>query len=69
MNILGITETILRDQVAFFTQIKDREGVDEKIKGLAISAVVFLAIYAIVLGAGHGFYRQSSQWSNCRCCS
>ena len=55
MNVLGITETILRDQVQFFTQIREGEGIDEKIKGLAISSAVFLAIYGIVLGAGDSF--------------
>lgn len=55
MNYLGITETILRDRNEFFEQIRDSIEIDEKIKGLALSTAVFLAIYGIVLGAGHSF--------------
>lgn len=55
MNYLGITETVLRDREQFFNQIRNAEQIDEKIKALSISAIIFLSVYGIVLGAGDSF--------------
>lgn len=54
MKYLGITESILRDRVKFFDEIRNNIGIDEKIRSLSISSLLFLAIYGIVLGSGKG---------------
>jgi hypothetical protein len=49
-NILTIVPSLLRDPQAFFESIQRGERVGSKALGLAVSSVLFLAIYGFVTG-------------------
>ena len=49
-NILTIVPRFLRDPQAFFESIQRGERVGFKVLGLAVSSVLFLAIYGFVTG-------------------
>lgn len=53
MDNFTVIERILRDRVAFFTEI--REGVDlwGKCRAMLVSCMTFFAIYGAVMGASH----------------
>ena len=53
MQLLSITEFILRNRQEFFNQIRENIEIEQKIKALSVSSFLFLAIYGLVLGAGH----------------
>jgi hypothetical protein len=50
---LTIIETILRNRRKFFTEIRQRIDVPQKIRAMFLSCFVFLAIYGAVMGASH----------------
>lgn len=53
MQLLSITEFILRNRQEFFNQIRENIEIEQKIKALSVSSFLFLAIYGLVLGASH----------------
>jgi hypothetical protein len=50
---LTIIETILRNRIFFFGEIRGEKKLGEKLLDMLISCVVFLAIYGAVMGASH----------------
>jgi hypothetical protein len=52
-NILTIVPSLLRDPQAFFESIQRGERIRSKVLGLAVSSVLFLAIYGFVTGFSH----------------
>jgi hypothetical protein len=52
MHHLSITEFILRNRQEFFQQVRLGVNLEDKIKALSLSSLLFLGIYGIVLGAG-----------------
>ena len=50
---LTIIETILRNRIFFFGEIRGEKNLGEKLLDMLISCVVFLAIYGGVMGASH----------------
>jgi hypothetical protein len=53
MYHLTIVETILRDRLAFFREIRDGEGIREKIVSLLFTSFFLLATYGAVMGSAH----------------
>lgn len=49
----AVVETILRNRHHFFEEIRENKQVGEKIQGMLIASLVFLAIYGAVLGSTH----------------
>lgn len=50
---LTVIETILRNRVFFFSEIRGEKKLGEKLLDMLVSCVVFLAIYGGVMGASH----------------
>jgi hypothetical protein len=53
MKNLSIIETILRDRQRFFADIREREGLAQKIRAMLITSIIFLALYGAVMGSTH----------------
>jgi hypothetical protein len=53
MEHLTIIETILRSRRKFFTEIRQHIDVMPKIRAMFVSSFIFLAVYGLVMGAGH----------------
>jgi hypothetical protein len=53
MNNLTIVETILRNRGEFFSEIRDGTQIRQKIRAMLISCFVSMAVYGVVMGAGH----------------
>ena len=47
---LGIIETILRNRVIFFGEIRDGVELPQKLRAMLISSLVFLALYGAIMG-------------------
>lgn len=54
MHHLLIVETILRDRLTFFREIREGEGIRQKIASLLFASYFLLATYGAVMGASHG---------------
>jgi hypothetical protein len=50
---LAVIETILRNRYHFFAEIRDGIGLNEKMRAMLLSSVLFLALYGAVLGSTH----------------
>jgi hypothetical protein len=50
---LGVIETILRNRLYFFHEIRDGIELSRKLRAMLISSVTFLAIYGAVMGSTH----------------
>jgi hypothetical protein len=59
-NILTIVPSFLRDPTAFFESIQRGENIRHKVLALAVSSVVFLAIYGFVTGFSHSLLQALS---------
>jgi len=53
MRDLAVIETILRNRYHFFAEIRDGIGLNEKMRAMLISSILFLALYGAVLGSTH----------------
>ena len=60
MQNLTIIETILRDRRRFFTQIREGDGLAEKMRAMLISSVAFFALYGAVMGSSHSLWQALS---------
>ena len=60
MKGLSIIETVLRDRTTFFTEIRDGQGLGEKMRALLISSVAFFALYGAVMGSSHSLWQAMS---------
>jgi hypothetical protein len=50
---LGIIETILRNRLYFFTEIRDGVELQKKLRAMLISSLIFLALYGAIMGSTH----------------
>lgn len=53
MTTLSISDTILRNRIFFFGEIRGSKALGAKIIDMMISCFIFLAIYGAVMGAAH----------------
>mgnify|MGYP000614638099 CR=1 FL=1 len=60
MKNLAIIETILRDRRKFFVEIREGNGLAEKMRAMLISSIVFFALYGAVMGSSHSFWQALS---------
>jgi len=60
MKDLAIIETILRNRHHFFAEIRDGIGLNEKMRAMLISSILFLALYGAVLGSTHSLWQALS---------
>lgn len=60
MRDLGVVETILRNRVLFFQEIRDGIGIGEKMRAMLISSLVFMALYGAVMGSTHSLWQALS---------
>ncbi len=60
MPSLTIIETILRDRPQFFGEIRQGQGLREKVKALLITSIIFLALYGTVMGSPHSLWQALS---------
>ena len=60
MHHLSIVETILRDRMEFFREIKNGEGIQEKIISMLVASFFFLATFGAVIGASDGLLQALS---------
>jgi hypothetical protein len=60
METFTIVETILRSRQKFFSEIRKGIGLETKIRGMLIASYVFLAIFGLVMGAGHSVYQAAA---------
>lgn len=57
---LAVIETILRNRYHFFQEIRDGIGLNDKMRAMLISSVLFLALYGAVLGSTHSLWQTLS---------
>ena len=57
---LLIIESILRDRTGFFGEISSGVRLQEKMRAMLISSIVFLALYGAVLGSTHSLWQALS---------
>ena len=60
MKDLSVIETILRNRHHFFFEIRDGLGLNEKLRAMLISSILFLALYGAVLGSTHSLWQTLS---------
>ena len=60
MSSLTIIEAILRDRLLFFSEIRQGKGLNEKMRAMFISSIVFLALYGAVMGSTHSLWQALS---------
>lgn len=56
----GIIEKILRNRYAFFNEIREGIGLQEKMKAMLVSSVCFFALYGAVMGSSHSLWQTMS---------
>lgn len=57
MEVFSVIESMLRARQKFFGEIRRGIDLDVKIRGMLITSYVFLAVYGLVLGAGHSVWQ------------
>ena len=60
MRDLGDVETILRNRIHFFQEIRDGVGLGEKMRAMLISSLVFMALFGAVMGSTHSLWQALS---------
>ncbi len=60
MRDLGVVETILRNRILFFQEIRDGVRLGEKMRAMLISSLVFMALYGAVMGSTHSLWQTLS---------
>ncbi len=60
MRDLGVVETILRNRIHFFQEIRDGVGLGEKMRAMLISSLVFMALFGAVMGSTHSLWQALS---------
>ena len=60
MRDLGVVETILRNRILFFQEIRDGVRLGEKMRAMLISSLVFMALYGAVMGSTHSLWQALS---------
>jgi len=57
---LAVIETILRNRQHFFTEIREGNGLPEKMRAMLVSSVAFLMLYGAVMGSTHSRHQMLS---------
>ena len=57
---LGVVETILRNRVYFFHEIRDGVELSRKLRAMLISSLIFLALYGAIVGSTHSVWQALS---------
>ncbi len=60
MNDLAIIETILRNQRQFFSEIKQRVNLGQKMRAMIIASLIFFALHGAVMGSSHSVWQALS---------
>jgi hypothetical protein len=60
MRDLGVVETILRNRVLYFHEIRDGVALGGKMRAMLISSLAFLALYGAVMGSTHSLWQALS---------
>lgn len=60
MRDLGVVETILRNRILFFQEIRNGVRLGEKMRAMLISSLVFMALYGAVMGSTHSLWQALS---------
>ncbi len=60
MKHLTVIETILRDRRRFFAEIREGQGLREKMRAMLISSIAFFALYGAVMGSSHSLWQALS---------
>jgi hypothetical protein len=60
VNNLAIIETILRDRHRFFAEIREGAALNEKMRAMLVSSIVFFALYGAVMGSTHSLWQTLS---------
>ena len=50
---LRVIESILRNRMHFFTEIRDGVELSQKLRSMLISSLIFLALYGAIMGSSH----------------
>jgi hypothetical protein len=54
LRYFSVIETLLRGRQRFFTEIRKGVDLEQKITGMLVTSYLFLGIYGLVMGMGHG---------------
>ncbi len=57
---LAIIETILRDRVRFFREIREGVSLADKMRAMLLSSFAFFALYGAVMGSSHSLWQALS---------
>ena len=60
MKDFAVIETILRNRVHFFLEIRDGAGLGAKMRAMLVSSIAFLALYGAVQGSTHSAWQMLS---------
>ena len=60
MKDLAVIETILRNRLFFFHEIRDGIGLREKMRAMFVSSLIFFALYGAVMGSTHSLWQALS---------
>jgi hypothetical protein len=60
MKDLAVIETILRNRIYFFHEIRDGIALREKMRAMFISSLLFFALYGAVMGSTHSLWQALS---------
>ncbi|MCP5096095.1 MAG: actin-binding WH2 domain-containing protein [Chloroflexi bacterium] len=60
MKDLAVIETILRNRTYFFHEIRDGIALQEKMRAMIVSSLLFFALYGAVMGSTHSLWQALS---------
>ncbi len=60
MNDLAVIETVLRNRYHFFIEIRDGLKLQDKMRAMLLSSILFLALYGAVMGSTHSLWQALS---------
>ena len=60
MNNLAIIETILRNRRLFFAEIREGVDLEQKMRAMLVSSIIFFALYGAVMGSTHSLLQALS---------
>jgi hypothetical protein len=60
VNNLAIIETILRNRRLFFAEIREGVDLEQKMRAMLVSSIIFFALYGAVMGSTHSLLQALS---------
>lgn len=60
MKDLAVIETILRNRTLFFMEIRDGIVLNEKMRAMLVSSLIFFALFGAVMGSTHSLWQAMS---------